>query len=118
MLPGGDVAGRGEQHGDVARESIAERPYGGVVTASDAGQRAVLDGVLAGLELSMGRVGLRGAHGGLDREDLEVGERRTELLLGNGAGLLQLAQDGAYLEDQPALLSVGTQEQADVRWGR
>jgi len=102
VLPGGDVAGRGEQHGDVARESIAERPYGGVVTASDAGQRSVLAGVLAGL----------------DREDLEVGERRTELFLGNGAGLLQLAQDGAYLEDQPALLSVGTQEQADIRWGR
>ena len=58
--------------------------------------------------------GLGGALSGLDPEDLEVGQRGAELLLGDGVGLLELAQDGQDLVAQPALLGVGAQQQADV----
>ena len=127
-----------EQRGDLTREHIAKGPHSRVVAASLAGQRPAaiveraivergvrlnaggvgLGGVFGSLELSVGGVGLGRPLGGLDPEDLEVGERRAELLLREGVALLQLAQDGADFVAQPALLGVGTQEQADVRWGR
>ena len=76
--------------------------------------RAVPVGLLADFELGVGRVGLGGALGGLDPEDLEIGERGPELILREPVALLELAQDGADLEAQPALLGVGPQQQADV----
>ena len=66
------------------------------------------------VELGAGGVGLRGATAGLDPENLEVGQRGAELLVGEGVALLDLAQDGNDLVAQPARLGVRAQEQADV----
>ena len=65
---------------------------------------------LAGLERRVGGVGLRGALRRLDPEDLEVGQRSAELLLGERVGLLQLTQHGIQFQAQPALLGVSAQE--------
>jgi hypothetical protein len=65
-------------------------------------------------ELDVGRVGLAGSLGGLDPEDLEVGEGRTELFFGKGLTLLELAQDGQDLVTEPALLGVRAQEEAYI----
>ena len=94
-------------------EVAAESAHGSVVAAGLAGQGSVSGGV-DGLELGVRGFGLGGALGGLDPEDLQVGERGAELLLREGLALLELAQDGHHLVAQPALLGVGAQEQADV----
>ena len=60
-------------------------------------------------------VGLGAALGGLDPEDLEVGERGAELLLGQRtSGRSSSRSTGTHLVAQPALLGVGAQQQADV----
>jgi hypothetical protein len=125
VLAGDDVAGHGDQRGDLAPDDVAQGENGHAVAAGVGGQRpgAVggrgvgLGGALGGLELGVGGVGLGGALGGLDPEDLEVGERGAELLFGEGVALLQLTQDGTDFQAQPALLGVGTQEQTDIGWG-
>jgi hypothetical protein len=110
------LAGNGEELGDVAGDGVAKRADSRVVAARLAGQGSFSGGV-DGLEIGVRGFGLGGALGGLDPEDLQVGQRGAELLLGEGITLLELAQQGDHLVTQPALLGVGPQEQADVGEG-
>ena len=107
------VGGDGEESGDVAGDGVAQSAHGSVVAARLAGEGSVSRGV-DGLEICVRRVGLGGALGGLGPEDLQVGQRGVELLLGKGVTLFELAQDGQDFVAQPALLGVGAQQQADI----
>ena len=105
----GDVAGGISRRVRTSRDN-GEPCWAGVCSPRRRRDRAGRGGV----ELGVGCIGLRGAAGGLDPDDLEVGERGAELLLGERVTLLELAQDGYDLTAQPALLGVGTQQQTDV----
>jgi hypothetical protein len=110
------VGGNGEELGDVVRDGVAERAHRGVVAASLARQGAVARRVDC-LQVGICGFGLGGALGGLDPEDLQVGERRAELLLRERLALVELPYDREDLVVQPALLGVGTEEQTDVGEG-
>ena len=105
--------------GDVANaavDGLAQATDGGVVAQGLLVENgaAVL---LIGVELDEGGVGLGGATPRFKPDDFEVGHGGPGLVLSDAVGKLQLTQQGHDLGDQPALLGVDAQEQADVGVG-
>src|SRR5437870_3930101 len=109
----GRLAADGQQRLDPPRERVAQAQDGCVVAPGLVMQHEI-GAAAGGLERGAGGVGLEGAHARLDPEGLEIGQRCPEVLLGECAALLELAHDGHQLVDQPMLLAVGAQQQADI----
>ena len=70
-----------------------------------------------GVELGVSGLGLGRALGGLEPEDLQIGEGGAELLFGEELAVLELAEDRHELMAEPALLGVSTEQQTDVGEG-
>ncbi len=113
MLMRGAVGQGGEHVGDAAGDGVAQPAHGGVVAVGPFVEHGVSAEVL-GFELCVRGVGLGGAQAGVEPEHLEIGECGGALIVGDGAGTLELAQHGNDLGDQPALLAVGAQQQTYV----
>ena len=63
-----------------------------------------------------GPIGIARAAHGLGPGELEIGERRWELLLGERLAGFDLAHHGLHLTREPALLGVRAQKQRDLGW--
>lgn len=91
----------------------AQATHGGVVATGALVEHGI-PLTVGGSEHGAGGVGLGGAGAGVEPQNLEVGERGAELLLGNRGGRLELAQDGQNLVRQPVFLGVDAQQETDV----
>src|ERR1700722_10028706 len=108
---GGFVGYAGER-GDAPRDDRAQTAHGGVVAAGLLEEDLV--GGSVAVELIAGGVGLDSALARVEPQHLEVCKRGAHLVLVDRVRLLELAHGGDHLGDQPALLSMSPEDQADV----
>src|ERR1035438_8806866 len=95
---------RAGQRGDAVGDDAALAAHGRVVAVGLLVQQPVAVGV-GGFERGVCRVGVGGAQLRVQPQDLQVGDGRALLVLGDGVGVLELAQHRDHLGHQPALRS-------------